>query len=542
MNLLEVHSLSPRSPSLVPADRASQVLRDGAIREPMNTVLHLGLRYFGMEVATFSEAAGDALIVHGRKTEEDEPPPSLIGPPGVVTRDVVAVSDATASTSVHARRLRVLGDGSYIGSPIVIDGRTVAVLEFTSRKTRSSFGDGDVEMITSLARWLESELVQATLAESAKMPRARANQSPQFIASMSKELRSPISSLLGLSRAMKQENLGPLTEDQKRALDAVHESGRHLLSIVNDILELAKIESGELSLAVTNCDVQRVCLAAMDAVKEQAERKGVKIVAAFDSKAVTVRADEQRIGQMISTMLANAVRLSPEKTRIGFEVFADAENDAIRFDVSDQGTPISDEDFTKIFSPFAEADATLSQPCAGIGVGISLVHRLADLHGGGLTAERREAGNRFSVGIPNRTTESKPISSRTSWQNLLIMVVDDSAALETTETCMRARGHRILTASTYEEARDLSSMFRPDVLILNADGENGSGLTLIRAFRGAQGSALAEIPIIASTSLSLPGDREKFHKAGATNYVTRPNAMRTIASLVEKVTPFLAVG
>ncbi len=541
MNLLEVHSLSPRSPSLVPADRASQVLRDGAIREPMNTVLHLGLRYFGMEVATFSEASGDSLIVHGRKTEEDEPPPSLIGPPGVVTRDVVAVADASASTSVHARRLCVLGDGSYIGSPIVIDGRTVAVLEFTSRKPRTAFTDGDIEMVTSLARWLESELVQATLAESAKSPRPRSNQAPQFIASMSKELRSPISSLLGLSRAMKHENLGPLTDDQKRALDAVHESGRHLLSIVNDILELAKIESGELTLAVTNCDVGRICNAALDAVKDQADSKGIKIIAAFDAKAVNVRGDEQRMAQMITTMLANAVRLSPENTRVGFEVFADAENDAIRFDVSDQGAPLSDDDFTKIFSPFSEADSTLSQP-SGIGVGISLVHRLADMHGGGLTAERREAGNRFSVGIPNRTTESKPISSRTSWQNLLIMVVDDSAALETTETCMRARGHRILTASTYEEARDLSSMFRPDVMILNADGESGGGLALVRAFRNAHGTALAEIPIIASTSLSLPGDKEKFHRAGATNYVTRPNAMRTIATLVEKVTPFLAVG
>ena len=413
----------------------------------MNTVLHLGLRYFKMEVATFSEASGDALIVHGRKTEEDEPPPSLIGPPGVVTRDVVAVCDARASTSVHARRLCELGDGSYIGSPIVIDGRTVAVLEFTSRKTRGAFNEGDIEMIGSLARWLESELVQATLAESAKAPRARSNHAPQFIASMSKELRSPISSLLGLSHAMKQENLGPLTDDQKRALNAVHESGRHLLSIVNDILELAKIESGELTLAIASCEVRRVCLAAIDAVKEQADRKGIKIVAAFDAKAIVLRGDEQRMVQMISTMLSNAIRLSPENTRIGFEVFADAENDAIRFDVSDQGTPLSDDDFAKIFSPFSEADATLSQPCAGLGVGISLVHRLADLHGGGLIAERREAGNRFSVGIPNRNTDAKPTSARTSWHNLLIMVVDDSAALETTEACMRARGHRILTAS-----------------------------------------------------------------------------------------------
>ncbi len=539
---LEVHSLSPRPRSLVPADRASQVLRDGAIRETVNTVLHLGLRYFSLEVATFSEAAKDTLIVHGRRTEEDEPPPSLIGPPGVAMRDVVVVHDAKASTSTYAKRLCELGDASYIGAPIVVDGRTVGVLEFTSRKPRAAFNEGDIEMIGSLSRWLESELVQAALTEGAKAPRPKSVPHPAFLASMSKELRTPISSLLGLSKAMKQENLGPLTEQQKQALDAVHESGRHLLSLVNDILELAKIESGDTVLAMGQCDVRTISENAMKTVRDQAQTKGVRIVFALDPRAETVRGDESRIQQMIATMLENAIRLSDTGSRIGFEVIADPEREAIRFDVSDTGTTLSDDDCRKIFSPFSEADSTLSQHCAGLGVGISLVHRLAAMHGGGLALERREGGNRFSVGIPHRVTEARP-STRTSWQNLLVMIVDPTDSVNTLlQPCLRARGHRVLVATSYDEARDLSAMFRPDVMVLEAEIPEGGGLQLLRAFRDSHSDNLAQVPTLTTCSLSLPGDEMRFKQAGATGYIARPVSMRMLVTEIEKAGPFADQG
>jgi signal transduction histidine kinase len=535
---LEVHSVSPRPRSLVPADRASQVLRDGAIRETMNTVLHLGLRYFGLEVATFSEARNDTLIVHARRTEEDEPPPSLIGPPGIAVRDIVAIHDTSASHSAHVRRLLELGDASYVGAPIVVDGRTVAVVEFTSRKPRAFFNEGDVEMIGSLARWLESELVQATLLESARPPRHRGSRSPAFLASMSKELRSPISSLIGLSKALKAENMGPLTAEQRRTMEAVHESGRHLMSLVNDILALARIESGEMTLEMGRCDLRKVCDAALQETKEQADAKGVRVVAAFDPRADFVRGDEPRMLQIVSTMLATSIRRSPAGGRVGFEVLVDAEREAIRFDVSDEGTTLSDDEMRSIFAPFSEADAALSQPSAGLGIGISLAHKLAAMHGGGFAVERREVGHRFSVAMPSRVSESKP-PSRSSWQNLLVMVVDlGDGDSPTFQAHLRNRGHRVLVASGFEEARDLSAMFRPDVVVLEIDAADGDGLPILRSMRSTNGSNLAEAPIVVSASLALPGDDSRFLEAGANSFIARPTAMKQFISVVESSGPF----
>lgn len=535
---LEVHSVAPRARSLVPADRASQVLREGAIRETMNTVLHLGLRYFGMEVATFSEARNDTLIVHARRTEEDEPPPSLIGPPGIAIRELVAIHDTSASQSSHARRLIELGDAAYVGAPIVVDGRSVAVLELTSRKPRSVFSEGDVEMIGSLARWLESELVQATLLESARPPRHRASKGPAFLASMSKELRTPITSLIGLSKALKAENMGPLTDEQRRTMEAVHESGRHLMSLVNDILELAKIESGQMTLEVGRCDVRKVCEAALRQTQEQADAKGVRIISAFDPRADFVRGDEPRMLQIVATMLATSIRRSPKGARIGFEVIVDARREAIRFDVSDEGPSLSDDELRRVFSPFSEADTALSQHSAGLGVGISLVHKLAALHGGGFAVERREAGHRFSVALPSRATESKP-TSRSSWQNLLVMVMDlgDGDSL-TFQAHLRNRGHRVLVASGFEEARDLASMFRPDVVVLEVDSADADGLTLLRAMRSTNGSSLAEVPVVVSASLQLPGDEARYRAAGANDFVGRPAGMKSFISSIENAGPF----
>jgi signal transduction histidine kinase/CheY-like chemotaxis protein len=494
-----------------------------------------------MEVATFSEVRNDTLIVHARRTEEDEPPPSLIGPPGIAIRELVAIHDTGASQSNHARRLLELGDAAYVGAPVIIDGKTVAVVEFTSRRARAIFNEGDVEMIGSLARWLESELVQATLLESARPPRQKASKSPAFLASMSKELRTPISSLIGLSKALKGENMGPLTDEQRRTMEAVHESGRHLMSLVNDILELAKIESGEMSLDVERCDLRKVCEAAIRETKEQADAKGVRIVAAFDPRADFVRGDEPRMLQIIATMLATSIRRSPTGARVGFEVIVDAEREAIRFDVSDEGPSLSDDELRSVFSPFAEVDAALSQHSAGLGIGISLAHKLAAMHGGGFAVERREVGHRFSAAIPNRASESKP-PCRSSWQNLLVMVVDLGDGDSTTfQAHLRNRGHRVLVASGFEEARDLSAMFRPDVVVLEIDSAEGDGLTILRAMRSTHGSNLAEVPVVVSASLRLPGDESRFRDAGATAFLSRPAAAKSFISSIESAGPFTSI-
>jgi CheY-like chemotaxis protein len=245
--------------------------------------------------------------------------------------------------------------------------------------------------------------------------------------------------------------------------------------------------------------------------------------------------------QIIATMLATSIRRSPTGARVGFEVIVDAEREAIRFDVSDEGPSLSDDELRSVFSPFAEVDAALFQHSAGLGIGISLAHKLAAMHGGGFAVERREVGHRFSAAIPNRASESKP-PCRSSWQNLLVMVVDLGDGDSTTfQAHLRNRGHRVLVASGFEEARDLSAMFRPDVVVLEIDSAEGDGLTILRAMRSTHGSNLAEVPVVVSASLRLPGDESRFRDAGATAFLSRPAAAKSFISSIESAGPFTSI-
>lgn len=544
----DVHSLTPRSISILPADRASQVLRDGSVRETVNTVLHLGLNYFGMEVATFSEVAKDSLIVYGRRSEEDEPPPSIVGPPGIAMAEPIAIHDIKSSRSPHVRRLAELGDGSYIGTPISSGGKTVAVLEFTSKKARAPFVYSDLEMAASLARWIESEIVQAARAErvvaAPSIPPLSLRPSAALLANVQSELRSPIASLLGLSTSI--SSLGQLNEEQRRALEAVHESGRHLLSLVDDIVELARLSSGQAKLELERVSLEDTCDRAIVSVRDQADRKHIRVLSAIDPRAEVVRADGMRLRQMVTTLLTNAVRLADLNGRVGLEVIVspvteeegslEPPREVVDIAVWDDGPRLEAADIDALFVPFDDADSAMSNAGAGIGVGLSIVQRLADLHGGSLTVERPFKGNRFTIRIPLGTSSTCPISetsTREAGTSMLVLVVDASGRTQSEiQPWLKARGHRVLSATSYVEAVDLAQMFHPDVVVMDVGSSDIAGLETLRQLREEGG--LVAAPILTTTSLLKPGDRQRYLEAGATELSRRPVCMQHILRGLEQ--------
>lgn len=533
-----LHSLTPRSISILPADRASQVLRDGAVRDTMNTVMHLGLNYFGMEVATISEVASDTLIVHGRRSTEDEPPPSIVGPPGVALKETVAIHDIRASRSPHVRRLAQLGDGAYIGTPISSGGKTVGLLEFTSKRPRAPFAYSDLEMAQNLARWIESEIVQAAREVRAvsipPLPARSTRPGTALLASVESELRSPIASLLGLSTSI--ESLGQLNDEQRRALSAIHESGRHLLSLVDDIVELARLGTGQATLEIERVSLEDTVDRAIASVRDPADRKRIRLLTATDPRAATVRADGARLRQMLGTLLGNAIRLADIGGRVGLEVTSVAGVDAVDIAVWDDGPRLSDDEIEALLLPFDETDNAMSSHGAGLGVGLSIVHRLADLHGGSLSVDRPAKGNRFTIRLPRALTPSRPGSELVPATNVLALIVDSTGRMQSAlQPLLKARGHRVLTATTFDETIDLSQMFRPDVILMDVDAPNPDGQTTLRHLR--ENPATSSLRIIATTSLWRPRDPTPYLEAGASELCKRPVDLDLLLGAVESAKP-----
>jgi PAS domain S-box-containing protein len=228
-----------------------------------------------------------------------------------------------------------------------------------------------------------------------------AKMKDEFLANMSHELRTPLNTILGLSEALQEQVYGPLGERQVRALRNIEESGRHLLMLINDILDISKIEAGKLNLELQAVNVDSVCQASLGLVRQIAHKKQIEVRYMLDPSVVMIQADGRRLKQILVNLLSNAVKFTPEGGRIGLEVTGDRENEVIYFTVSDTGIGIAAEDLKRLFQPFVQVDSRLAREHDGSGLGLALVYRMTELHGGSVSATSSVGeGSRFTVCLP----------------------------------------------------------------------------------------------------------------------------------------------
>jgi len=250
----------------------------------------------------------------------------------------------------------------------------------------------------------------------------------EFFACMSHELRTPLHAILGLSEAMQEQTYGLINENQLEALGNIAESGRHLLALINDILDLSKIEAGKLELEMAPVMVEFVCQASLRFINQMAQRKRLKVFTNLDSAVTTIQADERQLKQILVNLLSNAVKFTPEGGSIGLEVAGKVEprqtcgaRDAtslagqgvIHFTVWDNGIGIAPEDLERLFQPFVQLDSGLTRQYPGTGLGLALVRRLVNLHGGSISVESEPGkGSRFTVSLPWQADELRRFSNR----------------------------------------------------------------------------------------------------------------------------------
>lgn len=224
----------------------------------------------------------------------------------------------------------------------------------------------------------------------------------EFLANMSHELRTPLNSILGMTEALQDEVYGDVTPRQRKALSTIDVSGRHLLSLINDILDLAKIESGQIELTYSTVDVEALCQSTLRLVQPTVQKKQLMLTCTMDPEVKLMAADGRRLKQILLNLLSNAVKFTPDHGAITFEVTGlKAECPWVQFVVSDTGVGIPQEAMTNLFKPFVQVDSSLARQYEGTGLGLALVHRMVEMHGGMVAVESEVGkGSRFTVTLP----------------------------------------------------------------------------------------------------------------------------------------------
>ncbi|WP_207683009.1 ATP-binding response regulator [Desulfonema magnum] len=222
-----------------------------------------------------------------------------------------------------------------------------------------------------------------------------------FLSTISHELRTPLNPILGFSSALNSGLLGTLSQEQQEAVVSIEKSGRHLLELINDILNFAQISAGELELKITPVSTGSICSASLELIRKNAEKKHLKIFSSVDRDAVVIQADERRVKQILVHLLSNAVKFTPKGGSIGLETKADSEKQVIYFTIWDTGIGIAKEDMARLFRPFLQLDSGLSRRYEGTGLGLVLAYNMAKLHGGNISVSSEAGkGSRFTVRLP----------------------------------------------------------------------------------------------------------------------------------------------
>jgi signal transduction histidine kinase len=226
---------------------------------------------------------------------------------------------------------------------------------------------------------------------------AASRHKSEFLATMSHELRTPLNAIIGFSQVLKQQMYGPLNEQQADYVDDVLSSGQHLLNLINDILDLAKVEAGRMELQPSTFELPVLLENAASMVRERANRQGIGLSVAADDSAADMEGDERKVKQILFNLLSNAVKFTPSGGKV--TLAARATGDQVVISVRDTGIGIRPEDQERIFEEFYQVGASRTQE--GTGLGLALTRRLVELHGGQLTVESEPGvGSTFTVTMP----------------------------------------------------------------------------------------------------------------------------------------------
>jgi signal transduction histidine kinase len=324
-------------------------------------------------------------------------------------REPVHIPDIAVPGTYESPVRQPLLDAGYralLGVPLLLEEQVIGVLNVTS-KTPGDFAPEIVRVLMTFASQSALAIQNARLfreiEEKSRQLEVASQHKSEFLANMSHELRTPLNAIIGFSEVLSEKMFGELNEKQEEYSKDIHASGQHLLSLINDILDLSKIEAGRMELELSDFHLPTALDSALTLIRERAGRRSIALHLSVDERLGQIQADERKVRQVVLNLLSNSIKFTPEGGRI--EVRAAPKDGAVEVSVSDTGVGIAPEDQEAVFEEFRQV-GTADKKAEGTGLGLTLCRKFVELHGGRIWLKSElGAGSTFTFTIPVRRGE-----------------------------------------------------------------------------------------------------------------------------------------
>ncbi len=360
----------------------------------------------------------------------------------------------------------------------------------------------------------------------------RANRlKSEFLASMSHELRTPLNTILGFSELLSEQNAGPLNDKQKRFLAHIQHDASHLLALINDVLDLSKIEAGRLELRLEEFPMAVAAAEVLTSIRPLAATKGISLDSDLDTQ-LALHADRLRFKEILYNLLSNAIKFTPSGGRVWIE--SSMAEGSVRIQVGDTGIGIGLEDQQEIFESFRQVSATTKGVREGTGLGLAITKRLVEHHGGRIWVESELGrGSRFfftlRVSQPEKQADAGAISGDRA-SPLLLVASHSTSWREEILQQFEVEGFRVETAGSGAEALRKARELRPDLALLDLEMLGKSGWETLHELKSSPDTRL--IPVIIA---SVSDERKMGAALGAAESLTKPFTGEALMRAVRRV-------
>ncbi|MBK6646608.1 MAG: GAF domain-containing protein [Anaerolineales bacterium] len=403
--------------------------------------------------------------------------------------------------------------------PLRIGPRIIGVIDIHSRDT-NAFNEDEVSVLQTLGDQVavaidnarSFELSQQAVLEMREADRLKS----QFLANMSHELRTPLNSIIGFSRVILKGIDGPVTELMQQDLTAIYNSGQHLLGLINDILDSAKIEAGKMELAFDEVGISDLVHNVLSTMSGIVKDRPIELRQKIEPATPAVRADPIRIRQVMINLLSNAAKFTEEGAiTVNVAPYNDDGRAMVKISVSDTGPGISEKDQEKLFQPFSQVDASPTRKSGGTGLGLSICKQLINMHGGQIwveSAEGRGSSFHFTLPLYHKEHEAASENART-----ILTIDDDMQVIGLYERYLQPEGYHIVPLTDPSRAVEAARRVKPFAITLDIMMPGTDGWTVLDALKADPGTR--DIPVIVC---SIVEDVEKGYNLGASGYLVKP--------------------
>jgi len=368
----------------------------------------------------------------------------------------------------------------------------------------------------------------------------------EFLSRMSHELRTPMNAILGFGQLLEYDQREPLSESQQSKVNEILKAGNHLLKLINEVLDLAHIESGKLSLSISNISLHEMIEDAIDLVTPIAREKKIQVTngVPFEPNPVFALADPTKLKQILLNLISNAIKYNSENGKVTLSYESESPN-RVRIKVADTGRGIPKEQQELVFNPFNRLDAENSG-IEGTGIGLTITKRLLESMDGSISLESEPGKTCFTILLPKGTetqTLERAESSQKDNANIppadqsftILYVEDNPANLTLMEDILKCRpGIKLLSASRAQSGIDLAQTHQPDLILMDINMPGMDGITAMKKLKAIEETR--NIPVIAVSADAMDAQVEKGMQAGFKSYITKPF---NIPQLFEEIDNFL---